>query len=238
MKPDASKHPDKPSLSRRYWRVLRRIARVLLLAFVFYIVIVLVGLIPVNSDFVPAQDGIEIFLVSNPVHADVVLPIDTDTIDWREHFPPECFSGDVSWATHVAIGWGDRGFYVETPTWADLRVSTATRALLWPSATCFHVTMTRAEFLGEDARSVKISVEQYRQLVEYINSDFRLDTSGGKRQLDCVAYDTNDAFFEAHGRYHCLNTCNCWTGGAMKAGGIKTGWLTPLPKTVFLYLPE
>ncbi len=238
MTHETDKPPVKVSLRRRCLRVVWRISRVFLFGLVLYLAIVLVGLLPVNNDFVPAQDGIEIFLVSNPVHADIVLPIDTDTIDWREHFPDECFTGDVSGATHVAIGWGDRGFFIETPTWADLRVSTAAKALFWPSTTCFHVSMIRAEYLGDDARSVKISVEQYEQLVEYVNSGFQSDADGGKMQLENVSYAWNDAFFEAHGTYHCLKTCNSWVGGAMKAGGIKTGWLTPLPKTVFLYLPE
>lgn len=238
MKNGTDEHPTRLSFRRRCLRVLKGIVRVLLFALAFYIAIVLIGLLPVNNGFVPTQDGIEIFLVSNPVHADIVLPIDTDTIDWRKHFPAECFSGDVAGATHVAIGWGDRAFFIETPTWGDVRVSTAARALFWPSATCFHVRMIRAEDLGDDARSVKISVEQYKRLVDYINSGFRLGANGGKIQLDNVSYAWNDAFFEAYGRYHCLNTCNCWAGGAMKAGGIKTGWLTPLPKTILLYLPH
>lgn len=238
MKRDTDRQPDKLSVRRRCWRVLRFILRILLFALFFYVAIVLIGLIPVNNGFVPTEDGIEVFLVSTPVHADIVLPIETDTIDWREHFPAEYFSGDVSGATHVAIGWGDRAFFVETPTWADMRVSTAAKALFWSSATCLHVSMKRAEYLGDDARSLKISVDQYRQLVEYVNAGFQSDANGRKMRLDNVAYASNDAFFEAHGRYHCLNTCNCWVGGAMKAGGVKTGWLTPLPKTIFLYLPD
>lgn len=238
MKRETDKPPKKLSVCQRCRRVLKGIVRILLFAFVSYLAIVLIGLLPVNNDFVPARDGIEIFLVSTPVHAEIVLPIDTNTIDWREHFPDECFSRDVSGATHVAIGWGEREFYIETRTWADLRVSTAARALFWPSDTCFHVAMIRAKYLRDDARSVMISVEQYEQLVEYVNQGFRSDASGGKIQLDNASYAWNDAFFEAHGTYHCLNTCNSWVGGAMKTAGIKTGWLTPLPKTIFLYLPK
>ncbi len=235
---ETGERPAGRSVLRKCLRTLRVIVRAVLFAFLFYMAIVLVGLIPVNNDFEPTEDGIEIFFFSNPVHAEIVLPVRTDTIDWRAHFPDECFKGDMSLATHVAIGWGDRGFFIETPTWADLRVSTAAKALFWPSDTAFHVTMMRAEYLGEDARSVKISVEQYKQLVEHIRSGFRLNADGDKIQIADAAYGWNDAFFEAHGTYHCLNTCNSWVGGAMKTTGIRTGWLTPLPKTIFLYLPD
>ena len=101
-----------------------------------------------------------------------------------------------------------------------------------------HVSLTKAKFLGEGARSVTISVRQYERLVDYINASFQQGADGSKIQIGRVAYGSNDAFFDARGAYHCLNTCNCWAGRAMQAAGIRTGWLTPLPRTVFLYLPE
>ncbi len=90
----------------------------------------------------------------------------------------------------------------------------------------------------EAARSVRISVAQYERLVAYINASFQQAEDGSKIHIRNAAYGSNDAFFEAHGSYHCFNTCNCWTGGAMRSSGIRTAWFTPLPKTVFLYLPE
>ncbi len=198
----------------------------------------LVGLIPVNNDFRSSPDGIEILITSNLVHADFVLPIETDIIHWREHFPDDSFIGNTKAATHVAIGWGDREFFIKTRTWADLRMATAIKALLWPSSSCLHVAFHTASSLDKDARSVKISVEQYRQLVEYINASFRRSRSGGKMPIEAAAYGTNDAFFDATGTYHCLNTCNSWVGDGMQTAGIRTGWFTPLPKAVFLYLPE
>jgi Protein of unknown function (DUF2459) len=50
------------------------------------------------------------------------------------------------------------------------------------------------------------------------------------------AYGTDDAFYYAHGSYHAFNTCNCWVGRGLKAAGVRTGWFTPLPKTVSLYM--
>ena len=132
-----------------------------------------IGLIPVNNDFQPTADGIEIWLVSNPIHTDIVLPIHAEAMDWREHFPEGFFSVDARRATHVAIGWGSKGFYINTPTWADLRFSTVVKALFWPSASCMHATLCTAEGIPQDARSVKISAAQYQRLVEFVNSGFR-----------------------------------------------------------------
>jgi uncharacterized protein (TIGR02117 family) len=238
MKHDKDNRSCTLSLGRRFMRVCRKVARAIFLLVAIYAIIVLIGLIPVNNDFRPAANGTQVFLISNPVHADIVVPIRTDIIDWGEHFPPECFTADTNAATHVAIGWGDKGFFIHTPTWADLRVSTATKALFWPSATCLHVSMTNAAYLGGDTRSVTLSDDQYQRLVDYILASFQRDTRGDTIQVADVSYGANDAFFEAHGTYHCVNTCNCWVGRALQAAGVRTAWLTPLPKTVFFYLPE
>lgn len=228
----------KSSRLRRAVRFVIRCLIIVLLPIGLYLVIVLIGLIPVNNDFEPTPDGVEVHLTSTAIHADIVLPIKNDVVDWRNHFPATVFSGDTSKATHVAIGWGDKGFYIGTPTWADLKASTVASALFWSSDACMHISLCKVEELGEESRSVRISLEEYRKLVDYIEKTFRHNKDGSKMLIANVSYGPYDAFFEAHGNYHVFNTCNCWTGAAMRTAGIRTGWFTPLPKTVFLYLPD
>lgn len=198
--------------------------------------VVLVGLIPVNNDFQPTPDGVEVLFISTDVHADVLVPIQTEIVDWREVFPPGAVSADVSRATHVAIGWGDKGFYIGTPTWADLRMSTVGNALFLPSSTCLHVSYTEADLYRSGGRSVRISREQYARLVEFIRSSIRPGPDGEAVAIPGAAYGFDDAFFEARGSYHVFNTCNCWIGRGMQAAGIRTGLFTPLPRTVLWYL--
>ena len=100
---------------KRLMRIARNLLRAICFAVAIYLAAVLVGLCPVNNDFEPTPDGIEIFLISTSVHADVVLPINNETINWRERFSADCFLGDTRRATHVAIGWGDRRFFLESP---------------------------------------------------------------------------------------------------------------------------
>ncbi len=202
-----------------------------------YLICALIGLIPINNDFEPAAEGIEIFIISNPVHADLVLPLDTGGIDWRALFPGEHFARDTSFATHVAIGWGDRGFFLETPRWSDLRFSTVVRALFWPSPSCLHVSMIDARWLSQ-ARSVRISESQYAVLADYIRSSFARDAAGNKLPVPGAAYAGHDAFFEARGAYHVFNTCNCWVARGMGRAGLRAPWFAPFPKTVWLYLPR
>ena len=64
---------DPPNWKWRLFGLFRRfVGRVIAL----YLLLLIVGLIPVNNDFRSASDGIEIFISSNGVHADVVVPFE------------------------------------------------------------------------------------------------------------------------------------------------------------------
>jgi uncharacterized protein (TIGR02117 family) len=233
------KVPAKPrrTLRRRIARGLLRSCQFVLLLLALYFLVALVGLIPVNNDFQPTADGVEITVTSSEIHADFVLPIRNETVDWSQHFPASDFAEDVSGATRVAIGWGNKEFYLETPTWGDLKAGTVVRALFWPSASCMHVYLKEGDAVPANARKTRISHEQYRLLVEYIRAKFRRDEAGRFLCIKGRGYGYNDAFYEAHGSYHAFSTCNCWVGGGLKGAGVRTGWFTPLPKTVSLYMP-
>lgn len=230
---------DKLFAARRRWAWIRRLlglaAAVVLLAVVY----VAVGLIPVNRGFVPTPGGVEVSLVSSAVHADVILPIAQDETDWRAWLGDDAFAaGWPAGATHLAIGWGDRGFFLNTPEWSDLRPGTAAKALLWPSATCMHVTLTRPDLYDPAMiRSVTLSGEQHAELVRFVRRSFALNEDGHPARIEGAAYGDYDAFFNAAGRYHAARNCNNWVGSALRAAGVTVPWYTPIPRTVFLYLP-
>lgn len=221
----------------RTTRALLRGCQLLLLPVVLYVLVVLVGLIPVNNGFEPTADGVEVTVTSTEIHADLVLPVRNPTMDWRPLFPAGDFAGDVGRATRVAFGWGNKEFYVDTRTYDDLKAGTVFRAMFWPSATCLHVEMWDAAVNPAGARTVKVSHEQYRRLVEHVLGTFRRDEDGRCLPIAGGAYGANDAFYHAHGYYHAFNTCNCWVGRGLKSAGVRAGWFTPLPKTVSLYMP-
>ncbi len=225
---------------KRIWRVsilwAKRAAFTIGGLFLAYLLMALVGLLPVNNDFEPAEDGVEIFVFSGEFHADFILPLRSGMHDWSLDFQTEDFLLEPYEATHVAIGWGERNFYLHTPTWSDLNLSTAATALLVPSDTVMHVTMTIPPRLGDNYRSVRISQEQYDTLVVFVSESFDRDPQNNVQQIEDARYGSYDAFYEARGTYHAFRTCNCWAGEAMKAGGIRVGRFTPLPKSVFLYL--
>lgn len=233
---------DKPPRAMRrllmqFWFWCKRIALTLIGIVLLYFGIVLLGLIPVNGDFVEAENGIEIFVFSGEFHSDIILPINNEVCDWRTMFPKGDFSSEPNWATHIAFGWGDREFYINTPSWKDLKISTALNALLLPSETVVHVDHSNKPLIGPQVRSVTISPQQYGKLVEHVKQSLALDEEGNVVHIPNVSYGYYDAFYVGSGSYHAFRTCNCWVGSALRETGVKTGWFTPLPKTVFLYFP-
>lgn len=157
-----------------------------------------------------------IFLNTNGVHLDIIIPI--------QNINPELKSG-MSFkpnTRYVSYGWGDRNFYLNTPTWGDLTFSTAFNAMFLESETLMHVT-----FYGYQKRKwvkIKISDEQLKSLNNLINKSFHGDS---KAMIQNAGYGDNDEFFEATGSYSCFYTCNTWVNSILKKSGIKACLWTP-----------
>ena len=236
---------------RLLWLTMVRLVCALAIAISFYLLTALIGLFPVNNSFVPADksnpESVTIYVRSDGVHADIILPTSTEVVDWREYFPRSDFRLDTTRKKYVAIGWGDRGFYLNTPTWDDLTYATTARAILLPSKSVLHVSFT-SPVEDESCKSTTISTEQYHRLVEFVlaSMDMKAD-SKSKSQLKVkpkpkpidakYSYSWNDRFYDANGSYHAFNTCNCWVGRALRHCGIRTAWFTPLPRSVFAHWP-
>ena len=215
---------------------IQRLTRWALGGLLLLLAVLAIGLIPVNNRFSPATEGVEIVVFSNAVHADIIVPVSTEETDWLEQFDNSNFPSNVSEYSHVAIGWGDRGFFLETPTWADFKLSTAAKALFLPTPSCLHVTFTRPELFRE-APSVKIAPGQYKELVAFVRRSLKTDEARNPIAIPGYSYSATDTFFETYGMYHLFNTCNSWAGQALKAAGIRVPWMSPIPKTPELYLP-
>lgn len=215
---------------------MRRGARGVLLLVLGYGVFLLVGLFPINWDFTPAPDGVKIYVLSSLVHADIVVPIDHELCDWRTLFPREDFKADTSWATHVAIGWGDRGFYLETPRWEDLRPSTTLNAMFLPSYSVVHASCLTSPEQKPSAVAISVSRIQYAQLCRSLQESLAGNAQGVPIPIAGASYGNYDAFYEARGWYHCFSTCNSWVGRQLASAEVTTPLWTPLPGEPCLYL--
>jgi len=179
-------------------------------------------LIPSSADSLPTE-GVEVFVCSNGVHTDLVLPAVTDVMDWTVVLPRSDFPLAPADATHLSFGWGDRAFYLETRHWSDLNPRTAWRALFGGGPTVLHVHHLRRPVAGEDCGRLVLGHGAYGRLVAYVRAAFRSD-----RPILGASYSGDDRFYEANGTYSPVLTCNEWTARALRAAGVPMGIWTPL----------
>ena len=163
-----------------------------------------------------------VLLLSNPIHTDIAarfaamaadgLPIDAPGARW------------------LVLGWGGRSFYVETPSWADLKPMPVLRAFTLDSSV-MHVAVMGDISLAHPAVTVlDLDQPSFEALLDFTVGSF--DTGAGGLRVAAPGYGDDDLFYEARGWFNALAGCNVWTASALRAAGIRTGLWTPLP--VFL----
>ncbi len=196
------------------------------------------GLIPVNRSFAQTQTGIEIMVIDNGVHTDLVLPIKTKTIDWHKYLLLKDYAGADSSFSHVAFGWGNRRFYMETPQWKDMRIDVALSAALGFGRSAMHVYYIPKPLKSDKTQiSIKLSEAQYERLVAYILNSFQ-QQNGGFLLIKDRGYTSIDNFYEANGRFSMFKTCNSWTNAGLKAAGVETVYWAPVPYLMMRQLRE
>jgi len=192
----------------------------------------------VNSGVVEKND-VRIYIMTNGVHTDLVLPIKNEIKDWSKGVKFENTVGKDSTAKFVAFGWGDKGFYLETPTWADLKFSTAFSAAFALGESAMHTTFYKGMTENESCKMIKISYSDYKKLVDYIDSSFKRSEDGSFVHIATNAnYGSNDAFYEAFGSYSLFHTCNTWANNGLKSCGQKASLWTPFDTGIFYHYKE
>jgi uncharacterized protein (TIGR02117 family) len=196
---------------------------------------VVLGAWPVNRGFVETADGVAIYVRTNGVHADIVVPTRAAGIDWSVDHPPWHFrrlDAPLAW---IAFGWGDRDVYLHTPTWRDLRLRTAAAALSGRGQGAMHVEYVERP-AAYSSRRVRVSHAQYQRLVAYLRASFRRDDAGRPLRIDAPGYFDTDAFYEAIPVYTFRFTCNEWVRRGLAEAGVRTAAWAPLDTALFWQL--
>jgi uncharacterized protein (TIGR02117 family) len=180
-----------------------------------------------------ASAGAEILLLANPIHTDIALPMDDEVRVAFADFIPAGLPVDMPGVEYLVFGWGGRSFYIETPTWGDLRPLPVLRALTIDRSV-MHVSVAGLIDLSHPAvRPLAVTAEGRSQMIAAIRASF-VRKGDAPVVVPGAAYGTDDAFFEAVGSFNALIGCNTWTAAMVRAGGVRTGWWTPLPQLLDL----
>lgn len=179
--------------------------------------------------------GERILILSGPIHTDIAIPLNDET---RARFAFVAAAGvplDHSEARWLIFGWGGRSFYLETPTWSELKPMPVFRALT-VDRSVMHVDIAGAIVEPQPSiASVDLERAEFLRLMTFISDSFA-------RKGDAVvpvegfSYGYADRFFEAEGWFNALFGCNTWTARALREAGLQTGFWNPLPSTLGLSL--
>ncbi|MEO1102818.1 MAG: TIGR02117 family protein, partial [Pseudomonadota bacterium] len=184
--------------------------------------------------------GRTIYLISTPIHAELVVPVVDDVADWRPLIVSGAFAGgkadhqllaDIS--THAAIGWGARSFYFNVRRLRDIRLQYVLDGLWDESAV--HVSMLSEPQEIDGAVRLDLTEAGYRQLIADLKASFARE-DGAVQPLAGESYSWNDGFFEGSDAYSLLMTCNEWVGALLRRAGVSVGRFTPFSQTLLISL--
>lgn len=180
----------------------------------------------------PAAAGGEgtrhILVLKNPIHTDIAVPLD-DAVRRRFAFLADAgLPIDAPEARYIVFGWGGRAFYLETPTWSQLKAAPVLKALTL-DASVMHVDVAGAiKEPHPDVAGFDIDNEHFSALLDYIRSSFQ-QSPNGPMVIDNAGYSSFDRFYEANENFNALVGCNTWTATALRTAGLRTGWWNPVP---------
>ena len=214
--------------------LLKTIGAIIGLVAIYVVFALLIPYIEIPKKTVTEPENIDIYLLTNGVHSDLVVPVKSAEFDWSKEIPFENTLSKRTDFKYLSIGWGDKGFYLDTPTWAELKVSTALKAAFWLGESAMHCTFYDEIKVGKDCKKITLTKPQYQELIAFIREKFDRDQNGKPILIKTDAvYGKDDAFYEAKGSYNFTETCNTWTNDGLKVAGQKAALWTATDRGIF-----
>ena len=196
------------------------------------------ALIPIHAESLSDEEqrDYEVYLLKSGPHTDFLVRVKTDVHDWSIDFP---YANNVNPDTSLpwlAIGWGDKNFYMNTPTWADLTVRTAVAAATGLGTAGIHASYYYTVPSDRPLVSLQLTRNQYMRLCAYVQRTLMADEQGRRIMLQPLMAGVNfdhDRYYDAHGRYSMIHTCNTWINNGLKASGQRACLWTGFAEGIF-----
>ena len=169
-------------------------------------------LLPDNQDYNNKNDAIKeysVYIIKHDWHTGIVLRKDTSDFCLFNEFPEY---------EYIEIGWGDKDFYMaeKETVWLALK------AALWPTESVIHVSAFNLNpekfYAGKTVAEIKLAVNNYLKLIEYINTSLQKTNDG--KLVPLGKYNKVSSFYLSTEKYHVFKTCNVWTAKALKNAGV------------------
>ena len=199
-----------------------------------YVLSALIGMwIQIGPDYREVPDGITIYLQTDGIHTNFIVPVRTRIYDWSKDARWHDLRGKDTSYSFLALGWGDQGFFLHTPEWSDLKFSTAFDALFYRGKSAMHVVYKQQPEESRYCLRFRISEKQYENLTTYMRNSFLRDGQGRTQVIANKGYWDYDAFYPSIGKYSLFYTCNSWINEGLKVAGLPACAWTPLSFGIF-----
>ena len=231
---DATRRPV--TAARRVLRWVAGLFAALLAIVLAYLAAAWIGSsLPRGGSVSGDEGGVSIFVETNGIHTGIVMPIAAAEHDWRRVFPEAGAPLPRDrLPTHVAIGYGEREVFLDTPSWGDLRVGTAMRVATLGGPGMIRVQRLADPVAGPQRRRVTLPPAAYRDLAAAIEADLA-SAGGGARAFASFAPHSRN--YLASTRYTMVRNCNQWTANKLAAAGLRVGRWTPLAGGLMKWFP-
>lgn len=215
--------------------ILRKTGRFLAVSFELFVALiylyllsyVILSRIPSDAEIDSSEKTQEVYISTNGVHTDFIVPIHSDLFDWEKELDMHQALQIDTFQTHFAIGWGDKNFFLKTKNWSDLTAGTAFKAMFGLGEGAMHLVLCCPKDLDQTTiRKIALSKKQYLDLTNYIKDSFK-GNFGAHQRIVNHPYGDYHFYFDSKYTYSMVYTCNSWTNDGLKAAGQKACFWTP-----------
>lgn len=176
-----------------------------------------------------------IYLTSDGFHTNFIVPVETTAYRWQDHLNLETVGGSpVTSYRYLQFGWGDRRFYMETPSWNQVKPTEVLRALFyWQNDAAIFVKghSQVPQYPNEQLKCLRLGRTDFLALMNFIDGTFQRSADSQNQRLGS-GQDQKSSFYAAIGSYSILKTCNSWTADGLRIANINTplwaGLATPI----------
>jgi uncharacterized protein (TIGR02117 family) len=181
-------------------------------------------------------EKVQIYLMQSGVHTDFLVPVKNEEMDWTDVFPRENTKLNDTNTRYLAIGWGDKNFYMNTPEWSDLTFKTAIFCMTGLGTAAIHSTYYYDVPKDKPTVQITLSKNQYKKLIQYVKNTLVITKTQQSLYIkpnNKKVVTDNDAYYEAHMRYNLFHTCNTWINNGLKSCDKKACLWTPTSGGIF-----
>lgn len=197
---------------------------------IYFILAIVLSLISTSTKDLNCVKSEKIYITSNGIHLDIVIPYNNLSDKLKEYLQIK------NSKKFISFGWGDKEFYLNTPTWGDLTFGTAFKALFLKSESAMHVTYYTSVYTNW--KKIDLCKIQFENLNQFIENSFKKDNDAKFIKISALGYSVNDFFYEANGSFSIFRTCNVWVNEALKNANVKTSIWSPFVYGILKHLEE